>query len=157
MKMLRTLAASVLLTFAGSSAFAQNIDDDTKCGTLVAFTQDSSSGETKAKEAARYIEETMRALDRLHAQQGKAEIIPRMTEEGRSSLVQAVVIRCHERHAITVADTAVETYEAVRAGGGGVGPNKTSQVQAWTRYSQTAAPRQLSEADAGSQDAWHEL
>jgi hypothetical protein len=157
MKVLRTLAASVLLTFAGSGAFAQNIDDDTKCGTLVTFTQDSSSGETKAKEAARYIEETMRALDRLHAQRGKVEIIPHMTEEGRSSLVQAVVNRCHERQAITVADIAIETYEAVRAAGAGLGLKRTSQVPARTRYSQTATPRQLSDAGAGSQDVWHEL
>ncbi len=157
MKLLKSLAVSVLLTFAGSGAIAQTIDDDTKCGALVALTQDSSEGETKAKEAARYIEETMRALDRLHGQRGNAEILPQMPEEGRSSLVQTVVMRCHDRQAITVADTAIETYEAVRSAGAGLGLNRTSHNTARTRHSLAAVPRQLSASGGGSQGIWHEL
>ena len=95
MKLLRSLAVSALLMFAGSGAFAQTIDDDTKCETLVAITQASSPSGKKAKEATAYIEETMRGLDRLHGQRGKAEIFPQMTEDDRSSLVQTVIMRCH--------------------------------------------------------------
>ncbi len=157
MKVLKSLAVSALLTFAGSGAFAQTIDDDTKCGALVALTQESSSGETKAKEAARYIEETMRALDRLHGQRGKAEILPRMPEEARSSLVQTVMIRCHDRQTITVADTAIETYEAMRAAGTGLGLDRSAQVTVRTKQSRAAMPRQLRASNAGSQLAWHEL
>jgi hypothetical protein len=157
MKVLRSLAASALLAFAGSGAFAQAMDDDTRCGTLVALTQDSSTGEAKAKEAARYIEETMRALDRLHGQRGKQEIFPQMTEESRSSLVQTVMMRCHDRQAVTVADTAIETYQAVRNAKAALGLYGTARNTAWTRHSRADTPRRYSASRAGGQPAWHEL
>ncbi len=139
MKLLRSLAVSALLTFAGSGAFAQAVDDDTKCETLVAITQASSPSGKKAKQATVYIEETMLALDRLHGQRGKAEIFPQMTEYDRSSLVQTVIMRCHSRKAITVADTAIETYEAVRAAGAGLGLNMAAQKPAGNQHSRVAA------------------
>jgi hypothetical protein len=157
MKVLRSLAISALLTFAGSGAFAQTIDDDTKCGVLVAVTRDSSTGETAAKEAARYIEETMRAIDRLHGQGGKAEILPQMTEESRSSLVQTVMMRCHDRQAVTVADTAIETYEAVRSAGAEFGLDRSAKVTVRTKHSRAATPRRSSASSVRGQFAWHEL
>jgi hypothetical protein len=157
MKALRSLAVSALLMFAGSGASAQVIDDDTKCEALVALTQASSPSGTKAKEAAGYIEETMRALDRLHGQRGRAEIFPQMTEDDRSSLVQTVIVRCHYRLAITVADTAIETYEAVRAEGAGLGLNMTAREPAGTRNSRTATARQAPASDTTGQYDWNEL
>jgi hypothetical protein len=147
MKVLSSLAISAFLMFAGSGASAQAIDDDTKCGAIEAFIQAPSHGYRNVKVAAGYIEETMRALDRLHGQRGKTEIFPQMNEEGRSSLVQAVISRCHSRQAITVADTAIETYETARAARLGLDSNKVAQNPARTRYSRTDAPRQSPATD----------
>jgi hypothetical protein len=157
MNVLRSLAVSALLMFAGSGAYAQVLDDDTKCEALVALTQASSPSGSKAKEAAGYIEGTMRALDRLHGQRGRAEIFPQMTEDDRSALVQTVIMRCHERLAITVADTAIETYEAVRAEGAGLGLNMTAREPAGPQYSRSATARQLPASDATGLQAEHEL
>ena len=157
MKALRSLAVSALLMFAGSGASAQVIDDDTKCEALVALTQSSSPSGTKAKEAASYIEETMRGLDRLHGQRGRAEIFPQMTEDDRSSLVQTVIARCHYHLTITVADTAIETYEAVRAEGAGLGLNMTAREPDGPEYSRSARARQAPASDATGFQAEHEL
>ncbi len=147
MKVLSSLAISAFLMFSGSGASAQAIDDDTKCGAIEAFIQAPSHGYRNVKLAADYIEETMRAVDRLHGQRGKTEIFPQMNEESRSSLVQAVISRCHSRQAITVADTAIETYETARAAGLGLDTNKTAQNVGRKRYSRTDAPRQSPATD----------
>jgi hypothetical protein len=143
--------------FAGPGASAQVIDDDTKCEALVALTQASSPSGPKAKEAAGYIEETMRALDRLHGQRGKAEIFPQMTEDDRASLVKTVIVRCHYRQAITVADTAIETYEEVRTKGAGLGLDMTAQNPAETRNARTATARQAPASGVAGQYGWNEL
>ncbi len=147
MKVLSSLAISAFLMFAGSGASAQAIDDDTKCGAFEAFIQVPSHGYRNVKVAAGYIEETMRALDRLHGQRGKTEIFPQMNKEGRYSLVVAVISGCHSRHAITVADIAIEAYETARAAGLGLDSNKTAQMPVRTRYSRTAAPGQSAATD----------
>ncbi len=131
-----------LLMSAGAGAFAQAIDDDTKCEALEAFSEGPFPGDAMTNAAAGYIEETMRALDRLHGRNGRVEIFLRMTEEGRTSLVQTVISRCHRRQAITVADTAIETYQAARAVGPSFGHHRAAQKPARTRYSLTAAPHQ---------------
>jgi hypothetical protein len=157
MNVLKSLAVSALLMFAGSAASAQVIDDDTKCETLLALTQASSPSGTKAKEVAGYIEETMRAVDRLHGQRGRAEIFPQMTEDDRSALVQTVIMRCHYRAAITVADTAIETYESVRAEASGLGLNMTARETDAPQYSRSATARHLPASDAIGFQAEHEL
>ncbi len=141
MKVLKSLAVSTLLMFAAPCAFAQGIDDDTKCEALEALSQAPSGGGGRLKEAAGYIQETMRALDRLHGHKGKAEILTQMTDDGRSSLVQTVVSHCHERQAVTIADTAIETYEAARADLS-LGSAKSARQPVRNRYSRIAAQRQ---------------
>ncbi|MGO9486292.1 MAG: hypothetical protein ACLPX9_17235 [Rhodomicrobium sp.] len=157
MKVLRSLAVSALLMFAGSGAFAQIVDDDTKCEVLESLGKAPSPGYRKIAEAASYIEETMRALDRLHGRKGKAEILPQMTQDGRSLLVQAVISRCHSRQAITIADTAIETYETVRAAGSVHVLDQTAQKPAWSRHSQTATPRRVPVSDSTGQHVQNKL
>ncbi len=157
MKVLSSLAVSAFLMFAGSGASAQAIDDDTKCEAIEALAQAPSPAGGKVKEATGYIEETMRALDRLHGQRGKTEIFPQMTKQGRSSLVRSVISRCHNRQAITVADTAIETYEAVRAARLGLALSKAAQKPARTRYSRTAAPRQSPASDTTGKRVQNEI
>jgi hypothetical protein len=155
MKVLSSLAISAFLILAGSGASAQVIDDDTKCEAIESLSQAPLTGSWKLKETAGYIEVTMRALDRLHGQRGKTEIFPQMTVEARSSLVQAVMSRCHSRLAITVADTAIETYEAARSASPDL--NKIAQKPSRFRYSRTAAPRQPQPAGSTGQPVENEL
>jgi hypothetical protein len=157
MNVLKSLAVSALLMFAGSGASAQVIDDDTQCQSLVTLIQASPPSGTKARDAAAYIEETMRAVDRLHGQRGRAEIFPQMTEDDRSALVQTVIMRCHYHATITVADTAIETYESVRAEGTGLGLNMTAREPDAPLHSRSATARQLPASDAIGFQAEHEL
>lgn len=142
MKALKTLAVSALLMSAGCGAYAQTFDEDSKCEAVAAIIQDPSSTDQAVKEISGYIEQTMLAVDRLHGQRGKREIFPQLTEDGRSTLVQAVMVRCQSRQAITIADTAIETYEAFRATAPDPSSNKAAQKPVPARYSRTAAPRQ---------------
>jgi len=93
-----------------------------------------------------YIVETMRALDRVHGRNGKIEIFPQLTEDGRSTLALIVTDRRRTRGSLTVADTAIETYEAIRA-------TKPSFVQSKParKLAHSHIPRQHSQASAPDQ------
>ncbi len=115
MSVLIGIIAYAVLAFFGTHAFAQVIDDDTKCASIDNIVQTTSPDQQKVKEIVDYIVETMRALDRVHGRNGKLEIFPQLTEDGRSALALIVTDRCRTRGSLTVADTAIETYEAIRA------------------------------------------
>lgn len=113
MRVLRSIIACAVFVSSGSHLFAQVVDDDTKCAVIESITQ--TSAPDQQKEVVTYIVETMRALDRVHGRHGKTEILPQLTEDGRSALALLVTDRCRTQGSLTVADTAIETYEAIRA------------------------------------------
>ncbi len=115
MRVLTGIISCAILASSGANAFTQVIDDDTKCAAIENIIQTSSPDKEKVKEVVDYIVETMRALDRVHARKGKTEIFPQLTEDGRSALALIVTDRCRIQGSLTVADTAIETYEAIRA------------------------------------------
>ena len=73
-----------------------------------------SPDQRKVKEILDFGLQTMQAVDRLHGLKGQIEIFPQMSEDMRSSVALFVANRCRSREAITLADTAIETYEAIR-------------------------------------------
>ncbi len=115
MRVLTSIIASAVLASSGFNVLAQVIDDDTKCAAIENIIQNPSPDKQKVTEVVGYIVETMRALDRLHGLKGKTEIFPQLTEDGQSALAFLVTDRCRTRGSLTVADTAIETYEAMRA------------------------------------------
>ncbi len=115
MTVLIRIIACAVLAFSGPSAFAQIVDDDTKCAAIENIIQNPSPDKQKVKEVAEYIVETMRALDHVYGLRGKAEIFPQLTVDGQSALALLVTDRCRTRGSLTIADTAIETYEAIRA------------------------------------------
>ena len=115
MTSLRIFVGCVILTLSGSAVSAQVMDDDTKCGAIASLFEAPSPDRQRVKEVVNYIIETMQAVDRLHGRSGKFEIFPSMTEDARSSLALIVSDRCRNRSSLTVADIAIETYEALRA------------------------------------------
>jgi|SRR5271166_6193388 len=116
MKVLPRLFACfvVLSPFAGQ-ATAQSIDDDTKCRAVNAMMAASIASNGKSADIVTYIEKIMKDLDRAHGLRGKAEIFPQMTANGQSAVALVAIDRCRTHPDLTLADTAVETYEAVRA------------------------------------------
>ncbi|MGA7330066.1 MAG: hypothetical protein WBX25_37670 [Rhodomicrobium sp.] len=114
MSILRCFVASVAALLAGSSVYAQSLDDDTTCGVIVRVVSAPSPDKQKVKEVLDYTLEVMKGVDRLHRLRGQTELFPQMSKEGRSSVALTATERCRSREAITLADTAIETYEAMR-------------------------------------------
>jgi hypothetical protein len=152
---LRGLIVCTALAFIGSGAFAQIIDDDTKCKTIEKIIYTPSPDKERVKEVLEYIIQTMRALDRLHGLKGKTEIFPKMTEDSRSAMALVVADRCRSYSGLTVADTAIETYETFRAVKASLGLSKPGRKWAHgritRRYSSASVlgPRQVSRSMIG--------
>ena len=147
---LRGLIVCTALAFIGSGAFAQVTNDDTKCETIEKIINAPSPDKERVKEVLEYIIQTMRALDRLHGLKGKTEIFPKMAEETRSAMALVVADRCRSYSGLTVADTAIETYEAFRIVKASLSLSKPGRKWApgrvTRRYSSASvpAPRQVS-------------
>ncbi len=124
MRVLKSLIASTAFILIGSGALAQNIDEDTKCGTIEKIMDAPSPDKQRVREVLSYILQTMQALDRVHGLRSKTEILSHMTVDGRSLVALAVTDRCRSHGGLTLADTAVETYEAIRAMHAGLGLNE---------------------------------
>jgi hypothetical protein len=114
MSVLRCLVASTAFAFAGTGAFAQSLDEDTSCGAVVKVMTAPSPDQQKVKEILDFALQTVQAVDRLHRLRGQMEIFPQMSEDMRSGVALFVAYRCASREGITLADTAIETYEAIR-------------------------------------------
>jgi hypothetical protein len=114
MSVLRCLVAFTAFAFAGTDAFAQSLDEDTSCRAVVEVMTAPSPDQQKIKEILDFSLQTMQAVDRLHRLKGQIEIFPQMSEEVQSSLALIVTHRCSSREGLTLADTAIETYEAIR-------------------------------------------
>jgi hypothetical protein len=114
MSVLRYLVALAAFVFTGTGAFAQNLDEDTSCGDVVKVMTAPSSDQQKVKEVLDFALQTMQGVDRLHRLKGQIEIFPQMSGDMRSSLALFVAHRCRSREEVTLADTAIETYEAIR-------------------------------------------
>jgi hypothetical protein len=115
MNVLRCVIASTAMFLTGSGVYAQSIDDDTACGAIVKIIDVPSPDKQKVKEVLDYSLEIMKAVDRLHQLRGQIQIFPQMSMGGRTSVALMVAERCRGREAITLADTAIETYEAIRS------------------------------------------
>jgi len=114
MNVLRCLVSATVFVFAGTGAFAQGLDEDTSCGAVVKVMTDPSPDQHKVKEILDFALQTMQAVDRLHHLKGQTEIFPQMSEDLRSSIALFVTHRCRSREELTLTDTAIETYEAIR-------------------------------------------
>jgi DNA-binding FrmR family transcriptional regulator len=114
MSILRCLFAFTVFVFAGTDAFAQSLDEDTSCGAVVEVLAAPSPDQQKVKEILDFALQTMQAVDRLHRLKGQLEILSQMSEEMRSAVALFVTDRCRSREGLTLADTAIETYEGLR-------------------------------------------
>jgi hypothetical protein len=114
MRLLRWLVAATAFVFAGTGAFSQSLDQDITCEAVVKVMAAPSPDQQKVKQILDLALQTMEAVDRLHRQKGQIGIFPQMCEEGRSSVALIVVQRCRSREGLTLADTAIEAYEAIR-------------------------------------------
>src|SRR5262249_43380707 len=110
----RCLVASTVFAFAGMGAFAQSLDEDTDCGAVVKVMAAPSPDQQKVKEILDFALQTMQAVDRLHRLKGEIEIFPQKSDDLRSRFALFVVQQCRSREGLTLADTAIETYEAIR-------------------------------------------
>ena len=108
------MVASAAFLFAVTGVSAQSVDEDTSCGAVVKVMAAPSPDQRKVKEILDFALQTMQAVDRLHRLRGQTEIFPQMSEALRSSIALFVAQRCHSREDLTLADTAIETYEAIR-------------------------------------------
>jgi hypothetical protein len=108
------MVASTAFLFAVTGVSAQSVDEDTSCGAVVKVMTAPSPDQLKAKEILGFALQTMQAVDRLHRLRGQTEIFPQMSEGLQSSIALFVAQRCHNREGLTLADTAIETYEAIR-------------------------------------------
>jgi len=137
MRVFRSLIASAVILLLGASAFADVIDDDTKCEKVVTAT--SSADAETAKEIVNYVLATIQAIDRLHGRRHQVEILPQMTPEGQSLLAFLVLDRCRSRGDTSLTDISVETYERVRVMRNSLAlngvPVKLAQIPVATRKS----------------------
>jgi hypothetical protein len=120
----------VLLVPPFISVAAAAVDDDTTCETVNSVMETSAPGSKKAKEIVLHVRKTMKALDRTHGLEGKHQIFPKMTKSGQSALALFAASRCKVRPELTLTDTAVETYEAVRATHANLGAKKLKRREA---------------------------
>jgi hypothetical protein len=109
------LVVFTVCIFSGTGAFGQSLDEDTSCGAVVKIMTAPSPDQQKVREISDFTLQTMQAVDRLHRLKGQTEIFPQMSEDLRSSIALFVAHRCTGREGITLADTAIETYEAIRS------------------------------------------
>jgi hypothetical protein len=112
MRVFKSLIACAAILLLGNRAFADVIDDDTKCRKVVTATP--SADTQTSEEIVKYVLATFRAIDHLHNLRNQVEILPQMTAEGQSLLALLVLDRCRSRGDMYIADIAVETYEGVR-------------------------------------------
>jgi DNA-binding FrmR family transcriptional regulator len=124
MSVLRCLVSATVFAFAGTGAFAQSLDEDTSCGAVVKVMTAASPDQQKVKEILNFALQTMQAVDRLHRLKGQIEIFPQMPEDMRSSIALFVAHRCSSREGLTLADTAIETYEAIRTRANELSPGR---------------------------------
>ncbi len=131
MSVLKSLAVSLFLVPASLGAHAESVDQDTPCAAIVQIVEAPSPDGRRIKEILDYTLETMQAVDRLHGIRGQAEIFPQMPPENRTSLALIAVSRCRGRPAVSLADTAIETYEAIRSKRAslGLGAQRVKAVQ----------------------------
>lgn len=179
MSVFKSLVVSLAFIPAGLAAHAENIDQDTPCAAIVQIVEAPSPDGQKIKEVLDYTLQTMQAVDRLHGLRGQAEIFSQMPVENRTSLALVAVSRCRGRPAVSLTDTAIETYEAIRSKRAslGLGAQRAKQAQSApaahrkpTRVARHMPPRLPSrrpapqnvmfdgdasaQALAASQDAW---
>jgi hypothetical protein len=129
------LIACIFLLLNGFSVVhAEAIGDETKCSAVTALLERQPPDKEKQQETLTYIAGSMRALDRAYALKGKAEILVKMTDEGRNSVALLAASRCKTHGELTVEDVAVDTYQSVRAIQGSLGFNeKPKQKQSAPR------------------------
>ncbi len=133
MHVLRCFIASVAALSAASFVCAQSLNDDTTCGAILKIIDAPSPDKQKVKEVMDYTLEIMTAVDRLHQQRGQTELVPQMSKEGRSSAASMATGRCRNSESITLADTAIQTYETIRTLRTILGPNKEARKWAHRR------------------------
>jgi len=121
MRVIVSLVAAIAVVLTWSGAFAQALDEDTKCGVIEKISNDPSANPQRVRDVAQYILQTMQAVDRAHGAEGKPAIFSQMTEEGQSLLAIVAMKRCRGRSEVAVADIAIETYEAIRTIRGALG------------------------------------
>jgi hypothetical protein len=114
MRVLRLAVAATAFAFAGTGAFAESLDQDVTCEAVIKVMASPLPDQQKVKDILDFTLQTMEAVDRLHREKGQVGIFSQMCEEGRSSVALIVAQRCRSREGLTLADTAVETYEAIR-------------------------------------------
>jgi hypothetical protein len=107
--------AGIALLAATGSVRAQVIDDQTKCRTIREIMDADPQDKQKVTEVVRYVFQTMRAVDINYGARGKVEILPRMTNDGRSGVVATATVRCQGHQDAKMKDIAIEAYEGVRA------------------------------------------
>jgi hypothetical protein len=139
MRVLKSLIVCTAFIFSGSEASAQTIDDDTKCATIELIMYAPSPDKQKVRGVLDYTLQTMQAVDRTHRLRGHIEIFPQMTGDGRTSVALIAVNRCRSHASITLADTAIETYEAIRTIRTSVGLNGQRRIWARTTLARNAS------------------
>jgi hypothetical protein len=145
MRLLGNLIICVALSFTGFGvAFAQAIDDETRCVVVAKIMDGPSQDKQKVDEMIGYIISTMRALDHAYGLKGRPEIIPQMTEDGRTGIALIVASRCRSQGGMTIEDVALQTYGAVRAMKSSLGLSEPQRTQASARithrYWKASAP-----------------
>jgi hypothetical protein len=137
MRLLGNLIICAALSFTGfGGAFAQTIDDETKCAVVAKIMDGPSQDKQKVDEMIGYIISTMGTLDHAYGLKGRPEIIPQMTEDGRTGIALIVASRCRSQGGMTIEDMALQTYVAVRAMKSGLGFSEPQRTQASARITQ---------------------
>ncbi|MGA7323240.1 MAG: hypothetical protein WBX25_01860 [Rhodomicrobium sp.] len=149
MRILKYVVVSTVLLLATSHAYAQSLDDDTACGTVVNILEAPFPDKQRVKEVLDYTLQIMQAVDRLHGLKRQMEIFPQISKEGRSFVALIVTERCRSQHGLTLADTAIQTYEAIRTLRTSLGLN--GERRKWAR--RTLAPYRLAPKVLGSKVA----
>lgn len=114
MRLLAILMAGTVFLSVKSETIAQSLDEDTKCGMIETIVYAPAPDKREVQQILNYTLETMQAIDRLHRLRGQTAIFPQMTDEGRTALALVVANRCRSHAGLTLADTAIEIYEAIR-------------------------------------------
>lgn len=148
MSILKCLVAGISLIPAASAALAHSIDQDTPCEAIVKILEAPALDQQRVKEVLDYTLETMQGVDHLHRLKGQIEIFPQMSEDGRVSLALIAIRRCQDRPAVPLADTAIETYEAIRGKRASLGLNGQQQ-----KLAHAVTPRRLRRAHVSGQES----
>jgi hypothetical protein len=95
-------------------AFAQKIDDGTRCADVIAIITIPQPDKQQVLAIEEYIKSLFNLMDTSNVGQGDPAVIAPMSEQGRNNAVDSAMAGCGEHPANTLRESTVQVYEHLK-------------------------------------------